>query len=593
MISLFILISRDIWEKFRSKSFLWIFLMICNALSEGIVLALILPLLHLVGIGKSQESNPLALKIRAVFDNLGLGFDIHTFLLLIISISVLQAILFLSQSWLGARMQNQYVAIWRESLFSNYMQARWPFFVSQKSGHLMNTLIGETMRLGGAFYDLAQLISGIMVSLVYIILSFYASMQITLLILGFVVLIGILARRMVVKGYQIGKDISIITGDLQSAGNEFLSGAKVIKATSTEDQARDSFTRLIRKLRDNYFWSSFHPSILKGSFEFFGVLLLCGVLYVGTQKMFIDPAVIIIIIAIFIRLVPRLFSLQQNMQILGVLIPSISTVMQSTDIAKSFAESPDNLIRPSFEGPVAITMKNLSFCYGSKPILFDISMDVKAGKTTAIVGSSGSGKSTLVDCILRLYDPLKGAIKINGIPLSEMSLKTWRKSVGYVSQETFLFHDTIRNNILWGTFQAGEDILSQAVNRAYLTDFIIHQSKGLDTIVGDRGVRLSGGERQRIGLARALAMRPSLLILDEPTSALDSESEEYVLRAIEALYGQMTIITIAHRLSTVRNADYIYVLEEGKIVEEGTWDRLLENGRRFHHLWELQNTSSH
>jgi ATP-binding cassette subfamily C protein len=215
-------------------------------------------------------------------------------------------------------------------------------------------------------------------------------------------------------------------------------------------------------------------------------------------------------------------------------------------------------------------------------------LTIDAGRTTAIVGTSGAGKSTVADLAMGLLSPDAGHVLVDGVPLTAGRLSAWRHSIGYVPQDGFLLHDSIRRNMLWACPTATDAEIWQNLETAAAADFVAKLAGGLDTVVGDRGVRLSGGERQRIALARALLNRPSLLILDEATSALDSANEQQILDAVARLRGQLTILLITHRLSTVRQADAIHILSGGRIVESGTWVELTGRDGAFHELWRAQ-----
>jgi ATP-binding cassette subfamily C protein len=231
-----------------------------------------------------------------------------------------------------------------------------------------------------------------------------------------------------------------------------------------------------------------------------------------------------------------------------------------------------------------IQFEGVSFSYGgegSVAAVRELDLTLEAGKTTAIAGPSGAGKSTIADLVMGLILPHQGRVVVDGKPLSAELLKSWRDQIGYVAQDTFLFNDTVRANLLWARPEASEEEIWQTLKLAAAEGFVSELPDGLETILGDRGVRLSGGERQRLALARALLREPSLLILDEATSALDSENERRIQKAIESLHGGMTIVVITHRLSTVRGADVIHMLEGGRLVESGDWQTLLarESGR--------------
>ena len=223
-----------------------------------------------------------------------------------------------------------------------------------------------------------------------------------------------------------------------------------------------------------------------------------------------------------------------------------------------------------------IRLENVSFSYGDDEsyLMKDLNLQILVGKTIAIVGASGAGKSTVADLILGLIEPYEGKITVDNVPITKC-FTSWRSQIGYVSQETFLFNETIKFNLLLSQPQAQDEDVIVALKLAAAYEFVSKLPQGINTIIGDRGVKLSGGERQRLALARALIRKPVLLILDEATSNLDSDNEKKILKAIDNLHGEITILIIAHRLSTIKNADYIYLIDEGKILESGTWDKLI------------------
>jgi len=237
----------------------------------------------------------------------------------------------------------------------------------------------------------------------------------------------------------------------------------------------------------------------------------------------------------------------------------------------------------------SIEFKDVSFSYdGGVPVLQGVSFSIKAGEMVAFVGSTGAGKSTLLELIPRFYDVTGGALSIDGTDVRRVTLGSLRRQISTVSQEVLLFHDTIANNIRYARPDAGSEAVMQAAKAAHAHDFILMQPKGYDSVVGDRGTLLSGGQRQRIAIARAILADPSILILDEAASALDAESEQLVEASIDAQRGGRTILVAAHRLSTIRKADYIYVLEGGRIVESGGHEELIALNGRFRQLHDIQ-----
>ena len=223
-----------------------------------------------------------------------------------------------------------------------------------------------------------------------------------------------------------------------------------------------------------------------------------------------------------------------------------------------------------------IELRNISFHYDDNPlVLKGASFTIDKGQMTAIIGASGAGKSTIIDLILRFFDPTEGTILVDGVDFQEIDITTWRTRIGIVSQDTFLFNDTIRNNISLGRIATGNKTVEYAAKQAYADKFINQLSEGYETIIGDRGLNLSGGERQRISLARAIMSDPEILILDEATSSLDTHSEQLIQQYIEMRRGDCTLIVVAHRTSTIRSADKIVVVKDGGIIQEGPPERVL------------------
>ena len=244
---------------------------------------------------------------------------------------------------------------------------------------------------------------------------------------------------------------------------------------------------------------------------------------------------------------------------------------------------------PHTDGAEAIRYESVSFAYQREvPVLRDVSFTIGRGEVVALVGSSGAGKSTAMDLLCRFHDPTGGRVTVDGLDLRQVTLASLRAQLGIVTQETILFHDTVRNNIGYGSPEADDGAVERAADAANALDFIRRMPLGLDTVIGDRGVRLSGGERQRLAIARALLRNPPVLLLDEATSSLDMESERLVQAALERLMRDRTVLVIAHRLATVQNADRIVVLERGRVVASGSHRQLIEQDGLYRRLYHLQ-----
>jgi ATP-binding cassette subfamily C protein len=287
---------------------------------------------------------------------------------------------------------------------------------------------------------------------------------------------------------------------------------------------------------------------------------------------------------------PKLSTIQQNYQHYVHALPAFAAVQE---IEARCLQSSDPM--PTDPEPVqfrqSVKLERVDFAYEQDGFqLEELDLTIPFGDMTAIVGQSGAGKSTIADLVMGLVMPGRGRVLIDDTALEAKHIKSWRDRIGYVAQDTFLFHDTVRANLLWARPEASEEEMWHALKLAAADEFVRLLPQGLETVMGDRGVRLSGGERQRMALARALLRMPQLLILDEATSALDSENEKRILAAIEALHGRLTILIIAHRLSTIRRADHIYLIERGRLIEHGDWASLVSReGGRFQAFYKAQS----
>ena len=279
-------------------------------------------------------------------------------------------------------------------------------------------------------------------------------------------------------------------------------------------------------------------------------------------------------------------SLTRTYTILHQGLAGAERVFEILDEPPSIQDKPDAIIAPRFAK--AIEFHDVSFAYGSKPVLTHVNLTVRAGEVVALVGMSGAGKSTLADLIPRFYDVTSGQITIDGVDIRDVSLASLRCQIGIVTQHTYLFDDTVRNNIAYGDPERGMDGIIAAARAAHADEFIRSMPNGYDSCVGEMGMQLSGGQRQRLAIARAVLKDAPILILDEATSSLDSDSERMVQEALENLMTQRTTLVIAHRLSTIRNADRIVVLVNGTIAEEGTHEELLARKSEYSRLYSLQ-----
>lgn len=552
-------------------------LMICLSVTQGAQLLLLVPMLQLVGLDTQQGSvGQLSEFVSSVFAALGVRPTLTTVLGIFLFFTTLLALLTRWQTIFNFKLGEDFAAFQRRRLYRAIANTEWLTFSRSRSSDFAHALTTEIDRIGAATNFLLRVITDVILLSIYILLALRLSATMTALafVTGLVLLL--LLRRKARAAQWTGEDISLATNGLYSAAIEHLGGMKTTKSYGVEERNTDIFSRLanrvarmqvngVRNYAETAFW--------------FGVgsaVILSVILYVSFEMLSISAAGLILLLFLFNRMMPLFNNTQQSYQQFLNALPAFAGVVEMKEHCEATAEpKPQRLERIEFWH--GIRFERVSFAYdkaSENATITELDMLIPAGKTTAIVGASGAGKSTVADLVMGLIAPDRGRIVVDGTLLNAERIKSWRHRIGYVAQETFLFNATIRANLLWACPEANDDQIHQALKLASAEEFVFELPHGLETVLGDRGVRLSGGERQRLALARALLRQPSLLILDEATSALDSENERRVQSAIEHLHGQMTILIITHRLSTIREADIIYVLERGRLVESGNWSTL-------------------
>lgn len=549
---------------------------------------MLFPLLALLGFGGGLDG--VAVWIEKLIAHVGITMNIYTIGLLLVTMIVLQHGFFLIQAWIAAGLHASLAAGWRQQITDALLKSEWLYFTRNSTGELSHVLTVETGRAAYLIYYATQIVSLSLTALVYFLVAFIASWKVTLvLLLGGAAILG-LSQLLVRHPARVSARQTELYARYAAKSSEALGGMKLIRAMGGDDAIRRSLWPIIHALRQVEQKILAYPAILRSSFEIAAVIALMGTLVLATNVLGSDGATVLLIAALFMRLYPRIQAIQHVTHQFRIAVPYYGAVVDTLDAAKAAAERhvTQHPVADRKATPPTLDIDGLSVSYGERPALHHVNLTIPSRQTVAVVGPSGAGKSTLVDTLLRLVPIQSGRITIDGTDLNDIDLAAWRRSIGYVPQDTFLFNTTIRENIAFAQSDATIAEVQEAARKAHLAAFIETLPEGFDTIVGDRGVRLSGGQRQRVGLARALLGGKTLLILDEATSALDSETEAAIMEDIASLRGQITIIIIAHRLSTLRSADKIFVLDQGQVVESGNWQTLTARGGLFQKLWDMQ-----
>ncbi len=569
-------------------------LMITAGLLEGLGLALLFPLLEKLGLGGNDATatSPLAEMTGKFLEIIGLSDSLTPVLVFSISILLVQVSIIYLRTRIETGNQTRYTSSWHTRLFSATMDAGWLFLLRQKKARQINTIMSETSRTSAALALMMQIANNAVFAVIYAAVALTAAWQIVVILVvcgGFMYLS---TRPLTRRSRQIGIDVTTVAEDLQHRTGEFLHSAKLIKASATEASATALFGDASERYRRVYFRAGTHPALIYAIYMAGGYLLIGVCVWLAVMVIALEPRSIIVAMYVFLRLYNQVSNLQQNVQALAICIAAFDTVSSELAAARAAAENGREGMTLPGSGPVAIATSGLSLRYGRTEALKDVNLSIAAGDLIGITGPSGAGKSTLVDAIVGLLPPSGGKVLVNGTDVRELDTTAWRRSIGYVGQETLLLNGTVAENIAWGTASPHSDAVVAAARLADADAFVRQLEQGYDTLIGEHGVRLSGGQRQRLGLARALLGEKRLLILDEATSALDAESEHEVLNAIQSLRRNVTILMVAHRLMPLSSADRILLFEGGELAETGTFEELVATNGRFAHLWELQNQTT-
>lgn len=578
------------------KMIIVIILGILSSLFEGLGISLFIPLLQSVIQTSSSvaNSNFFVDILNRIFINVSANDRFLIIAPCILSSIILKNCLSYSNSilfaWVNARIGYQL----RSRIFQQFLSVSYSFLENNESGKLINTLASETWRTTQALSIVIGLIITISTVSIYTILLLLISWQLTLLVSILLMLTSLIIRLATRQVKHIGKQSVEANSALAQRMWEGYAGMKVIRSFGRESYEQQRFDRASNKVVGSFLKLDIVSGTVQPISEVLSAVILLFILVITLLQDQNSLPSLLTFIFILYRLQPRVQQLDSARVGLLALTSAVDEVMSLLDCSDKLYIRSGCIHFKSLEQ--GIYFKSVSFRYNpqDKPALQNISIYIPRGKTTAIVGPSGAGKSTLISLLCRFYDMSSGEIYVDSYPLEELNLTDWRNQIAIVSQDVYMFSTTVLENIAYGQLDATEKEIITAAKLANAHEFISQLPQGYDTNVGERGTRLSGGQKQRIALARAIVRNPKILILDEATNALDSIAEHLIQEAISILSQDRTVIVIAHRLSTIEKADQIVVLNEGRVMEQGNLQQLLESNGLFTQLYHLQshNTSN-
>jgi subfamily B ATP-binding cassette protein MsbA len=492
----------------------------------------------------------------------------------------------------GATLQEYVTRDLRNSVYRHLAHLPLGYFTQMKAGQILSRVINDTFETRLILTQIVtQSLQSASLVLVYIAILFSISWKLSLIALVILPLLGFSLQPMLRKLRRGNLRRGNVHGEMTSVLQETISGIRLVKASGAESYEEARFA----EGSNNYARSSLKLARLAllapPITEIIGTLIAVLILWIGAWQVLrggtMTGATLLAFLTLVLRLLQPLKQLSQMRTTAQSSLASAERLFEILDSPAEFQRDRGTREKAAFERD--LRFENVNFSYGDAPVLTGIDLTARKGEVVALVGPSGSGKSTLVDLIPRFYEPAQGRILVDGVDTRDIKLPALRALTGIVSQETVLFHDTVRNNIAYGAAEKYTQAQIEAAARAANAhEFITELPHGYDTLLGERGTRLSGGQRQRLAIARALLSDPPILILDEATSALDTESERLVQEAIDRLLRGRTVFVIAHRLSTIAHADQILVLDRGEIVEQGSHAELLARRGAYYRLYSLQ-----
>ncbi len=551
--------------------FLFLFLVIEGAAAALSMLAII-PMADFLLDSSMIKASRITIFIIKVFTHISIPISFWSFGVLFVFLNLIKGILEVVVKYVILKIKYSVVHGLFNETIDTFFKAKWGFFSSAENGVLLNTLNKELNVIGDTLGHLATLLAQIIQLCIFLSVPFLLNPRLTFTTLGISILLGLPFLLLNKTSYKLGKKNTETANHAMAVLSELLQASRLIlgfgKQNSSKQRYLDAFNNHVKVTLLSQTLSTAIP-------KFFQPLAMMSVVIaIGFAVKANAPiSEITAVMWSFLAALPILSALLQSNISINNFIPSYEQLLSLKNKAHYYREIEGESLFYKLKSK--IEFKNVNFSYpGRTRTLNNLNLVLYKGNMTALVGDSGSGKSTITDLVLGLQIPDYGEVLIDDISLSNYKQNSFRQKIGYVPQDPMLFHCSVRDNLLWSNENVTESELWNVLKLANAHEFVKELPDGLDTLVGDRGVRLSGGQRQRIALARALIRKPELLILDEATSALDSESEKLIQSSIEVVATETTILVIAHRLSTIAKANFVYVISKGEIIEEGSYEIL-------------------
>lgn len=567
-----ITIFKEFTKRYPKKFGLLFFLLIMEGGVAALSLLAIVPMADFLLDSSLQNPSKVTRAVLFFFDKAGISVSFWKLGALFVIFNLLKGLMEVITRYAILKIKYAVIRGLFNDALSAFFKARWGFFSEEGNGRLLNTMNKELTVIGDTLGHLATLLAQIIQIVIYLAVPLWLNAVTTLTALGLSILAGVPFLLLQRVSYRLGKRNTETGNEAMSILSELLQAARIILGFGRQAEARNKYLQAF----DRHTHVTLRSQTLSTAIPkfFLPLCMLAAVVAMGIAlQRKVPVSELTAVMWSLLAALPILAALLQSNITISNFLPSYEQLLNLKKKASEFEEKEGQNIFSSLKHE--IRLKDLVFTYpGRTQTITNLNVSIRKGQMTALIGHSGSGKSTVTDLILGLQVPEKGAVLIDDISLSDMKQNSFRERIGYVPQDPLLFQSSIRDNLLWSYGNAEEEDLWEALKLANADNFVRELPNGIDTLVGERGVRLSGGQRQRIALARALLRKPELLILDEATSSLDSESERLIQKSIDEVARETTILVIAHRLSTIAKADKVYILNQGSISEEGSFAEL-------------------
>lgn len=577
--------------------YLVFWLTVIAGIFEGIGIMMLFPLLEaLSGEGGKEVSDPSPILVyfNKALESVGLQDSITSVLILITVAFALKGLMTFFAMAYGNYLRGTLLGKLKSRLFSELLNVKYGYFASRDTGYFINLINDQTNRAMNSFYLLCLFGSQLLLSIVYIVFAILIAWRFGLMAIAAGGFLFVIFRSLNFYVRKLSRKLASENGLLANLSIQALQAFKYLVATHQTPKLKGKIDSSIQRLVRLQIATGVANSFTNALREPLGVVLIMLIMLFQIIILKEPLTPILVSIILFYRAFNAILTSQIQLQKMFGEIGSLEMVEQEFSLLSANEQIQGDKSIDSLSSGISFKDIHFSYSADTKNVFTDLNLQIPLRSSVAFVGESGAGKSTLADLISLILEPTFGNLSINKLSSSSLDLQSWRSQIGYVSEDTIVFDDTIANNIcLWGSpvdnSSGTANGIKHAAKQANLDRFIETLPDGYNTLVGDRGVRLSGGQRQRLFIARELFRQPNILILDEATSALDSESEKAIQTSIDALKGKITLIIIAHRLATINNVDIIHVVEDGKIAESGSFQDLSKNPNSlFRRMVEMQ-----